>query len=94
MLIPEEQYKLLSGILDGYCITSLGRVLNIKNPNQVIVYFAKDRISTSIRSIKIFLLDEFMKMNWEFNVDTIKRNYDKYKWKYQRSGINYHIKPK
>ena len=94
MLLPGEQHKLLSGKLDGYCVTSFGRVLNIKNPNQVIVYFAKDRISTSIRNVKIFLVNEFMNMGWEFNIDSIKRNYNKYKWKYQHSGINYHINTK
>ena len=94
MLLPDEKYKLLLGKLDGYCVTSFGRVLNIKCPNQVIVYFAKDRISTSIRSVKVFLVNEFMNMGWEFNIDSIKRNYNKYKWKYQHSGINYHIKQK
>ena len=94
MLFPKEEYKLLEGKLDGYCVTSLGRVLNVKHPNQVIVYFAKGRISTSVRNIKIFLAAEFVKMNWEFNIDNIKHNYDKYKWKYQRSGINYHLDTK
>jgi hypothetical protein len=79
MLFPKEEYKLLEGKLDGYCVTSLGRVLNVKHPNQVIVYFAKGRISTSVRNIKIFLAAEFVKMNWEFNIDNIKHNYDKYK---------------
>ena len=94
MLLPNEEYKLLQGKLDGYCVTSLGRILNVKHPNQVIVYFAKGRISTSIRNVKVYLVDEFKEMGWEFNVDNIKRKYDKYKWKYQRSGINYHLDTK
>lgn len=94
MLLPGEEYKLLEGKLEGYCITSLGRLLNVKYPNQVIVYFAKDRITTSVRNIKIYLAAEFMKMGWSFNIDEVKRNYDKYKWKYQKSGINYYINGK
>jgi hypothetical protein len=94
LLLPGEQYNILAGKLEGYCLTSFGRLLNAKYPNQVIVYFAKDRITTSVRNIKIYFAAEFMKMGWSFNIDEIKRKYDKYKWKYQRGGINYNINPK
>jgi len=59
-----------------------------------IVDEGRGRISTSIRNVKVYLVDEFKEMGWEFNVDNIKRKYDKYKWKYQRSGINYHLDTK
>ena len=94
MLLKEEQYKLLKGKCDGYAVTSLGRVLNVKHPNQVIVYLSKERVVTSVRNIKIFLADEFAEMGWPFSVDNIKQQYDKNKWKYQKSGINYNIGPK
>ena len=94
MLFEGEEYTLLAGKIEGYCLTSFGRLLNVRYPNQVIVYFAKDRITTSVRNIKIYFAAEFMKMGWPFNIDEIKRKYNKYKWKYQKSGINYHIDQK
>ena len=89
MLIPEEEYHMFEGECDNYCITSLGRIFNAKYGTQNKVYLAKDRISTNIRTVKIYFAAEFMKMGWPFNIDTIKRNYDKYKWSYHYKGTNH-----
>jgi hypothetical protein len=89
MLLPDEQYYLFGGDCDNYAITSLGRIFNAKYGTQNKVYIAKDRITTNIRSTKIYFATEFMKHNWSFDIDEVKRNYDKYKWAYHYKGINH-----
>jgi len=89
LLLPDEQYYMFDGDCDNYCITSLGRIFNAKYGTQNKVYFAKDRITTNIRNTKIYFAAEFMKMGWPFNIDSIKRNYDNYKWGYHHKGINH-----
>ena len=89
LLFPDEQYHMFEGDCDNYCITSLGRILNAKYKTQSKVYIAKDRITTTIRSIKIYFAAEFMKMGWSFDIDTIKRNYDNNKWSYHYKGTNH-----
>jgi len=88
MLLPGEQYHMLEGNCDNYCITSLGRMFNAKYGTQNKVYIAKDRISTNIRTTKIHFAAEFMKMGWPFNIDTIKHDYDNNKWNYHYKGTN------
>jgi len=88
LLFPDEQYHLFEGDCDNYCITSLGRIINAKYKTQSKVYIAKDRITTTIRSIKIYFAAEFMKMGWPFNIDTIKHDYDNNKWNYHYKGTN------
>jgi len=89
LLFSGEQYHMLENDCDNYCITSLGRMFNAKYGTQNKVYIAKDRITTNIRTTKIYFAAEFMKMGWPFNIDTIKRDYDKYKWSYHYKGTNY-----
>jgi hypothetical protein len=89
MLLPDEQYSLFGGDCDNYAITSLGRIFNAKYGTQSKVYIAKDRITTNIRTTKIYFAAEFMKMGWSFDIDTIKHNYDKYKWAYHYKGTNH-----
>ena len=89
MLFPDEQYYMFEGDCDNYCITSLGRIFNAKYGTQNKVYFATDRISTTIRQTKIYFAAEFMKHGWSFNIDTIKRDYDNNKWSYHNKGTNY-----
>jgi hypothetical protein len=89
MLLPDEQYYMFSGDCDNYAITSLGRIFNAKYETQSKVYIAKDRITTNIRATKVYFAAEFMKQGWSFNIDEIKRNYDKNKWAYHYKGINH-----
>jgi hypothetical protein len=89
MLLPGEQYHMFDGDCDNYAITSLGRIFNCKYGTQSKVYIAKDRITTNIRTTKVYFAAEFMKMGWPFNIDNIKRDYDKYKWAYHYKGINH-----
>lgn len=89
MILPDEEYHLFTGDCDNYCITSLGRIFNAKYGTQNKVYIAKDRITTNIRSTKIYFAAEFMKMGWPFNIDSIKRNYDNYKWSYHYKGTSH-----
>ena len=89
LLLPDEQYHMFGGDCDNYCITSLGRIFNAKYGTQNKVYIAKDRITTNIRSTKIYFTAEFMKMGWPFNIDTIKRDYDNNKWSYHYKGTNH-----
>ena len=89
LLFPDEQYHLFEGDCDNYCITSLGRIINAKYKTQSKVYIAKDRITTTIRSIKIYFAAEFMKMGWSFDIDKIKRDYDNNKWAYHYKGTNH-----
>ena len=89
MLLPDEQYSLFGGDCDNYAITSLGRIFNAKYATQSKVYIAKDKITTNIRTTKIYFAAEFMKHGWSFNIDTIKHNYDKHKWAYHYKGVNH-----
>jgi len=89
MLFPDEQYHMFDGDCDNYAITSLGRIFNAKYGTQNKVYIAKDRITTNIRTTKIYFAAEFMKMGWPFDIDEVKRTYDKYKWAYHYKGINH-----
>jgi hypothetical protein len=89
MLLPDEQYYMFEGDCDNYCITSLGRIFNAKYGAQNKIYIAKDRITTNIRTTKVYFAAEFMKMGWSFNIDTIKQLYDNNKWSYHYKGTNY-----
>jgi hypothetical protein len=89
MLMSGEKYHLFEGDCDNYAITSLGRIFNAKYGTQNKIYIAKNRITTNVRTTKIYFAAEFMKMGWSFNIDTIKRDYDKYKWSYHYKGINH-----
>ena len=89
MLLPDEQYSLFSGDCDNYAITSLGRIFNAKYGTQSKVYIAKDRITTNIRTTKIYFKQEFENQGWEFNIDEIKHNYDKHNWAYHYKGVNH-----
>jgi hypothetical protein len=89
MLLPNEQYYMFEGDCDNYAITSLGRIFNAKYGTQSKVYIAKDRITTNIRTTKIYFAAEFMKMGWPFNIDNIKQLYDNNKWAYHYKGVNH-----
>ena len=89
MILPGEEYYMLEGNCDNYCITSLGRIFNAKYGTQNKIYIAKNRITTNIRTTKIHFATEFMKMGWSFNIDEIKRRYDDNKWAYHFKGINH-----
>jgi hypothetical protein len=89
MLMSDEEYHLFEGDCDNYCITSLGRIFNAKYGTQNKIYIAKDRITTNIRTTKIYFAAEFMRMGWSFNIDTIKQLYDTHKWSYHYKGINH-----
>lgn len=89
MLMSGEQYHLFEGDCDNYVITSLGRIFNAKYGTQNKVYIAKDRITTNIRTTKIYFAAEFMRMGWSFDIDTIKQLYDTHKWSYHYKGINH-----
>jgi len=89
LLIPDEQYHMFEGDCDNYCITSLGRIFNAKYGTQNKVYIAKNKITTNIRSTKIYFVAEFMKQGWPFNIDNIKQLYDDNKWAYHYKGINH-----
>jgi hypothetical protein len=89
LLLPNEQYHMFDGDCDNYAITSLGRIFNAKYGTQNKVYFAQNRITTNIRTTKIYFAAEFMKQGWSFDIDNIKRDYDKYKWAYHYKGINH-----
>ena len=89
MLIPGEQYYMFEGDCDNYAITSLGRIFNAKYGVQNKVYFAQNRITTNIRTVKIYFVAEFMKQGWPFDIDTIKQLYDNNKWAYHYKGINH-----
>ena len=87
MLLPDEEYNLLSGDCDNYAITSFGRIFNAKYATQSKVYIAKDKITTNIRTTKIHFAAEFMKMGWPFNINEVKRRYDDNKWSYHYKGV-------
>ena len=87
MLLEGEEYHLFDGIRDNYCITSFGRVINAKYKTQNCVYFASDKISVSIRAIKVWMADEFMTYGWHYDIDNIKQIYDENKWGYKWKGI-------
>ena len=89
LLLSDEQYHLFDNVCDNYAITSLGRIFNVKYGTQNKVYIAKNRITTNIRTTKIYFAAEFMKMGWSFNIDTIKRDYDNNKWSYHYKGTNH-----
>jgi len=89
LLLPDEQYYMFEGDCDNYCITSLGRIFNAKYGTQNKIYIAKDRITTTLRSTKIYFAAEFMKHEWPFNIDNIKQLYDDNKWAYHFKGINH-----
>ena len=89
MLFPDEQYYMFEGECDNYCITSLGRIFNAKYGAQNKVYFAQTRITTNIRTVKIYFAAEFMKQGWSFDIDEIKQRYDDNKWSYHYRGINH-----
>jgi hypothetical protein len=91
VLLKDEEYHMLEGDCNGYILTSFGRVINIKHYHQCTVYFAKERITTTVRKTKLYFAAEFMNYGWSFNIDTIKRKYDNNKWKYQHKGVNYNI---
>lgn len=82
VLFKNEKYKIYDGMLNDYVLTSLGRVINIKIQTQLIAYFKSTSLIILIRNNKINLADEFMKYEWPFTIDGIKRTYDKYKWRY------------
>jgi len=82
LLMSGEQFKILENEYSGYALTSNGRVFNTKSGNQIVVYFKKDQIVVSIRSNRINLATEFMKYGWSFNIDEVKRLYEKNKWKH------------
>ena len=92
LLLPKEQYHIFDDKLDNYILTSNGRIINAKTNTQVFVYFKQHCIVCHIRNIKIDLTTEFMKYGWSFNIDDIRRTYDKYKWRYQWKGIRHHYK--
>jgi len=89
MIMPGEKYHMFEGDSDNYCITSLGRIFNAKYGTQNKVYIAKNKITTNIRSTKIYFAAEFMKQGWPFNIDNIKQLYDDNKWAYHYKGINH-----
>jgi hypothetical protein len=94
LVMEEEQYSLFDSKCEGYAITSFGRVFNAKHINQVVVYFSRTEIKTTIRQDKINFATEFARLGWSFNINDIKRKYDENKWKYQKGGVNYHMDPK
>jgi hypothetical protein len=93
ILLEGEEYVLLEGDCDNYCITSFGRVLNCKYLTQNTVYFGKNnRVTTQVRSTKILLGKEFSKQGWTFNSNNIQQIYDKYEWRYCKAKVFYHTK--
>ena len=89
LLLSGEQYNMFEDNCDNYCITSLGRIFNAKYGAQNKVYFAQTRITTNIRTVKIYFAAEFMKQGWSFDIDEIKQRYDDNKWSYHYRGINH-----
>lgn len=96
LVMEGEQYNLLSGICEGYAVTSFGRVINTKKVNQVKVYFKTNDVIAHIRSTKIYLSTEFANNGWSFNINTIKHIYNENKWEYKQSMFNrlYHSSPR
>ena len=93
ILLSGEDYYLLDGDCDNYCITSYGRILNAKYLTQNTIYFYKNnRVITQVRSTKLLLAKEFKKQNWHFDVNQIQQIYDKHKWRYCKQKIFYHSK--
>lgn len=83
MMLEGEEYKLLDDKCDGYAITSYARIINAKHINQVIIYISRYNAKTSVRNVKIDFMTEFEKYDWPFNINNIKRTYDKNKWNYR-----------
>ena len=81
ILVSGEEYVLLEGDGYDYAITSLGRVINCSYKTQVAIYTSSIDAKIVVRTNKLKMSKVFEQYGWEFNIDTIKKNYAKYKWK-------------
>jgi len=81
ILLPGEKYILLDDKMYDYAVTSYGRVINCIHGTQVFVYFRKENVMITMRSTKQDMQSIFKKQKWNFNVEEIINNYNKYKWK-------------
>jgi nitrogen fixation protein len=85
IIMPGEKYALLEGNGYDYAVTSLGRVVNCLYDTQVAVYITTIDAKIVVREEKLKMSKVFMDNGWDFNMDTIKKNYAKYKWKLRNS---------
>ena len=84
-LLEGEEYVLLDDVAYDYAITSFGRIFNCIYDTQVKVYFSKEDALMIIRTYKTKMSKEFEKYGWDFDLETIRARYKKYKWGTRRT---------
>ena len=78
-----EKYVRLPHDLDHVIVTSYGRLINTSRVNQYNIRLTPGSFVIYVSGKKIDLKKIFGDNGWYYDYDTIKGNYDKYKWKYQ-----------
>lgn len=83
LLLPDEQYEHIPEH-PQYIVTDKGRLINIKTfkPSKPKVTRVNIHLSTGRYRNTVEKL--FEEMGWEYDIEDIKNNYDKYKWPYSR----------
>jgi len=82
IILPNEKYILLEDKFYDYALTSFGRVVNCVYGTQFGTYFKKTDIALFMRGSRLHLSKAFKEQNWEFDMQKILDNYNKYKWNY------------
>ena len=88
VVYPGEKYVELTELgLEGYCLTSFGRVLNTVGKKQLTVRFSTQRVYMYVRTEFIDIPQIFEDNGWTFNLIQILHTYRKYKWKHSTIGV-------
>ena len=77
-----EKYIWLEEELEDVVITSLGRAVSVDRLKQYSVKFSTNIIILYLREIKVDIVAIFEEQGWPFNIEQIRKNYNKYDWKF------------
>jgi len=83
LLKKGEKYTRLKHERDHIVLTSYGRCINTYLVKQFAMRISAHTFHLYVTGKKINVPEMFKEEDWEYDFDQIKKNYNKYKWKYQ-----------
>lgn len=80
IMVEDEVYAPLEGLLDDYFITTFGRIISTRRMKTVKPNMFSNSINVSLRQEPVSLKKEFIRLGWIYSPSLIKEKYKQYNW--------------
>ena len=80
IMVEDEIYAPLEGLIDDYYITTFGRIISTKRMKTIKPSIYTNSIAVLVRQELVNFKKEFIRLGWIYSPSLIKEKYKKYNW--------------